>query len=1155
MIQPAFILAPPSTSSPNPPSTTPSSSSATFPSISPAALSPLLDDPDTLVLDIRPHAAYSSARVSSAVSLSVPSTLLKRPLFSLQRLAAMLPSKHARSRFSAWRSAKRIVVYDADAHSIPENSNILGLLRKFKNDGFEGELFWLKGGFQSVWREKRDMIDTRPPTPDNELEDEEDDGTAASTPSSNNSSVLRTRHLPLQAFSLSSTAMHNAPLNPATSKRAPSLVDKPASQIQSTSVSSHAANPFFDTIRQNVELSHGITERIPLRLPRRVRRRIHELPVPWLKRIAMRAGKCPSHHHPACFDSSSEDSPDDDTGPDQSVVDHGAETLAMQFYRIELAEQRRLMGIMEHHSKESGFGDQQAGQSKNLFPFSITAGVEKGAKNRYRHIWPFEHARVKLSHKDDDYVNASLCWEQNVHVIVMLTREVEGAMVKCGAYWADDAFGPLRLKLVSTTGVVDSSEEPAGFFSAYSSFDARSTRPRYPHGNPSSSTTHKHHHYHKSETIKRVFELSHTGYPDAKPRKIIHLQYLEWPDMNVPDDPRGLLGLIKQVEEAVIETGNRDEPTPSGYPDSPPNVLDLDEKTGIAKHAMGANSPVLLHCSAGVGRTGGFIAVDAILDSIKRDVHKKAQANDEAMVVDSKPPIEVKAASTAPQAPPETQTEPMLLAGAVADHPSNDVDMHVDDNSDAPPPTSEVSEIDVVSMVLSRETSAPSFQSTIRWAQTVDAEMEQARKSPRPPQPSPMRVDKTSIRGGRVSSAKLPPFTTTIQGSSSSSDDSSTGDQTPSTNGSGNEVNPSSLETSVSPETPPTDRISPPCKPMARGSLPDDPRERTKSVPARPSSATKSMTSSFMKRAGAPPSLSLNLSSHPNPSAPVLSTSGLDARMSFSNKGCSDDDKYTFSVVESPNTKTFDYKDPRPLHGTSTPPSLDNYEDPILEVIQDMREQRMSLCQSLRQYVFVHMAIIEGALMILDDEKEQAEAAAGRQAGIGEKGASFMASSNANSTRQKRRDGKKTRPVPPKTAPGRLASQRRSHSRSSSVSSSHLPSRSPSQRRCAGADSSSSRPPSPSPARGSVNLRTPLKVQTALSTDSGGEGVSGASTGGKRSASPTELLKEGMQGEVLLSKRPSIKRKPSDTHPPAAEHRNPEDNTSVPMPALISHHR
>ena len=35
-----------------------------------------------------------------------------------------------------------------------------------------------------------------------------------------------------------------------------------------------------------------------------------------------------------------------------------------------------------------------------------------------------------------------------------------------------------------------------------------------------------------------------------------------------------------------------------------------------------------------------------------------------------------------------------------------------------------------------------------------------------------------------------------------------------------------------------------------------------------------------------------------------------------------------------------------------------------------MREQRMSLCQTLRQYVFVHLAILEGSLDIVDELNE-----------------------------------------------------------------------------------------------------------------------------------------------------------------------------------------
>ena len=54
-----------------------------------------------------------------------------------------------------------------------------------------------------------------------------------------------------------------------------------------------------------------------------------------------------------------------------------------------------------------------------------------------------------------------------------------------------------------------------------------------------------------------------------------------------------------------------------------------------------------------------------------------------------------------------------------------------------------------------------------------------------------------------------------------------------------------------------------------------------------------------------------------------------------------------------------------------TPPLLSTFGEPIRRILEDMREQRMSLCQSLRQYVFVHRAIVEGSLMIVDEEKER----------------------------------------------------------------------------------------------------------------------------------------------------------------------------------------
>lgn len=379
---PAPILFPPASSTPTattprpPPPPTPSASPSAFAAVPPAALDPWLNDPDTLILDIRPSGAYASARVPGAVSLSAPSTLLKRPSVPLRSLSNMLPPRSAK-RFSAWPSAKRILVYDADAAAIPENSNIYGLLRKFQNDGFKGEMAWLRGGFHSVWRERKELVDTSPPAPD--AEDDDESGEPA--PLQAQASILRPRLLSSNAFNLSSTLLGNSPHS--VSKRGPLTLRN--AQPSSSSVHHPAANPFFDTIRQNVELSHGITERIPLKLPRRVRRRLDELDfVPWLQQIAKLAGRSTPRANSSPSDASSEDDMDEHASGDDY-----ADALANQFFQIELAEQRRLMNIMQHHSQESGVVvvDEGKEAANNGFPYSITAGVEKGAKNRYVHVF------------------------------------------------------------------------------------------------------------------------------------------------------------------------------------------------------------------------------------------------------------------------------------------------------------------------------------------------------------------------------------------------------------------------------------------------------------------------------------------------------------------------------------------------------------------------------------------------------------------------------------------------------------------------------------------------------------------------------------------------------------------------------------------------
>ena len=492
---------------------TPSPDATLFTAVAPADLPEYLSDPHTLILDIRPLPAYLASRVPHALPLSVPSTLLKRPLFPTARLAEMLPTPSVRRKFSEWRLARRILVYDADSAILPEGNNVLGLLRKFRSEAGlsadlrssgapsasprELQLNWLKGGFQAVLREEQSLLDFNFTTNDDDDDDtpsppsyadrssEQSDPTSMtsrqvtlSMPMANRPALLRTKHLPMSAFTANSTTSQRSGSThhkhhfgqqqtgsrevtsaaPASSRA--ELLSRPslsgttiAPQSTSDPSANVAYNPFYDTIRQNIELSHGITERIPLRISRMAKDRIDDLPFNWLRELGRWAAEddegsddedhfgesgsgsgsgisggdhsgmssdsgedsgsgheyAGAHHvriDPAAVASTSFPTNNAETNLDDPQAE-GSEALAMQFYRIELGEQRRLMGVMEHHSKESGRimegGEKKGSKSKSKrskqrskgpgrssrgkhssrdFPYSITAGVEKGAKNR-----------------------------------------------------------------------------------------------------------------------------------------------------------------------------------------------------------------------------------------------------------------------------------------------------------------------------------------------------------------------------------------------------------------------------------------------------------------------------------------------------------------------------------------------------------------------------------------------------------------------------------------------------------------------------------------------------------------------------------------------------------------------------------------------------
>jgi protein tyrosine phosphatase len=202
-------------------------------------------------------------------------------------------------------------------------------------------------------------------------------------------------------------------------------------------------------------------------------------------------------------------------------------------------------------------------------------------------------------------------WQQDVRVVVMLTAEQEGGQVKAHNYWSDNHYGHLHL---NPLGEHKASLEPAKIHrhreqSSRPALGQRrftNTRPGNPIREQSTSSD-------QPYVIVRRFTLSNDEEPFERMREITQLQYSNWPDFGAPAHPTHLLGLIEQTD-AVIRHYNGTTPS---------------------KPEPANSRPVVVHCSAGCGRTGTFCTVDSVLDMLKRQRQVRQTRQSTPMDVDS----------------------------------------------------------------------------------------------------------------------------------------------------------------------------------------------------------------------------------------------------------------------------------------------------------------------------------------------------------------------------------------------------------------------------------------------------------------------------------------------------------------------------------------
>ncbi|CAF0720499.1 unnamed protein product [Brachionus calyciflorus] len=227
--------------------------------------------------------------------------------------------------------------------------------------------------------------------------------------------------------------------------------------------------------------------------------------------------------------------------------------------------------------------------------FDAFKDKENAFKNRYRDVICLDESRIKLTveksesnqYSDNllinDYIHGNyvdgykqknayistqgpleetvedfwrMVWQETVLVIAMTTKVIEQRKLKCAQYW------PLDKDEVLQTNLFEIKNEDVEDLDDY-----------------------------------RVTKLTIKHLSSGKSRTIAHCQFLSWPDHGVPKTATQILdfiNLVRKNQEFYLKELNTDSKW-TGHPLGP---------------------PICVHCSAGIGRTGTFCAIDISLNRL-----------------------------------------------------------------------------------------------------------------------------------------------------------------------------------------------------------------------------------------------------------------------------------------------------------------------------------------------------------------------------------------------------------------------------------------------------------------------------------------------------------------------------------------------------------
>ncbi|MBN3294185.1 PTPRM phosphatase, partial [Polypterus senegalus] len=203
---------------------------------------------------------------------------------------------------------------------------------------------------------------------------------------------------------------------------------------------------------------------------------------------------------------------------------------------------------------------------KYSFPCSVAVKEANSKKNRYAKIVPYDYSRVILHQppgkEENDYINASYIQGFNKSRCYIATQGPLESTIEdfWSMVWQENSEMIIMLTNLTENQTVKCAKYWPDTSDNYGDFTITLLK------------TEK-----TSEVITRTFEMTKEG--SCLRRTITHSLYTAWPDHGVPKTASGLRHIVHKIHTIV------------------------NPKSG----------PIIVHCSAGIGRTGTLIALDYLL--------------------------------------------------------------------------------------------------------------------------------------------------------------------------------------------------------------------------------------------------------------------------------------------------------------------------------------------------------------------------------------------------------------------------------------------------------------------------------------------------------------------------------------------------------------